>query len=196
MMEPQKILLVGLDFETTGLNLRDLRPLQIGVYAHDPRVQYAEYVRWPHYPLVLESNAAAQAAADIHKIDPQKIVEGKHYIEIDDELHGILAPLTKEYVLVATGFGVGTFDLQILRKWFPRTAALFSHRVVDPNTVALMGVVTQPELKKLKDLFNKIGTQEMERHGWERVEHDALSDAVHAIFTVEAINDALDQATA
>lgn len=191
-MEDPEILLVGLDFETTGLDVATLRPLQIGVFVPDAKLAYDAYLRYENYGVLLEGNDSFQAAAAIHEIPVDEIVYGKPILEAEHELYYLLAPLAKEYTLVATGFGVGPFDMEILRRWFPRVHALFSHRVIDPNTLLHREAVrlaraqdrrpTMADLKFVKEDHQQFIVDEYMRGHWN--EHDALWDARFGVFSV------------
>lgn len=183
-MDDIPITLVGLDFETTGIDTRTLRPLQIGVYIED-ELEYSEYLRYENYAVLLEGNASYQEAASIHQIPPEKIIRAEKTIrQVDIELHRLLAPRITTEVLVATGFSVH-FDLDILKRHFPSTANLFSHRIMDPNSLFIpeaRKLGGQGVLKRSKEVHKDLVVKTMMDGEWN--EHDALWDAKFAVKTV------------
>jgi hypothetical protein len=179
-----KLIYVGLDFETDGINLRSLRPLQVGLFVDEPRVEYDSIIQ---YPLHVTATAGQLDAQKIHGItDLQVRLMGKPPGEVDGEMFRLLAPLYQQGTLVATGYNVGSFDLQILRLHFPLTFSLFGHRTADPNTKAFdIAGNSGNTFDQLKDELNREAQKAMERAGIMVNEHDALSDAAEAVFAMK-----------
>lgn len=181
-MEEEHVVYVGLDIETTGLDVNRHGILQLGIYGGDSIWSVSQDVLCHG----VEWDAEAEA---VHGISESTAVRYFPSADMADEntvfwLSEAIAKkfpdhAEKKVVLYPVGFNVTAFDMPFVRKFLPGTASLFHpYRGVDLNSVIMAYSEQRGEsFKDLKARFNAEGEESMP----EAFEpHEAFSDAMHA----------------
>lgn len=193
--EPE-IVLVGLDFETTGVDTDTLLPIQVGVACvHDSlpggTLCHEWDVKWPlnhkNVPYIEDG------ALEVNGFTYDRIFRhGTMYPEVVTELlwwvGGLVSMLPDNVELIPVGWNVGGFDMRIMKVFFPNAKAYFSHRTREINTgVALLEKASGIPYSEAKTRIKVLGEALAREHLPEGQAHTALFDALASIYAWQKI---------
>ncbi|MFM7088876.1 MAG: hypothetical protein ACKOW9_05105 [Candidatus Paceibacterota bacterium] len=183
-------IIVGLDCETSARSLVDGgRLIQFGLSYYDGVGGYnllSEYVRW-------DSMKWEDQAEGIHNISKEMLLDMRYANDIDESLYKFIKPLNDSGLnLIAAGYNVGSFDLPFFHHAFPETMRLFSHRVVDLNSICFIldsvnGVSAKTHPTPFKSILKEYSNDLIQSHLPNLDPHDAGYDALEAIFSITYI---------
>jgi hypothetical protein len=170
--------LISLDIESSGSEVAIHSLLSIGcVMASDMSSFYAE-VR--HENLMVSPEAMRVNGLNITKVDRVELETAQ---QVDERLYAWAkhSPLYKEgkrYNLIPVGLNVGAFDMPFVRKWLPKSAALFGRRSIDLNALIFMDAVRhQTSFQSTKHAAKTIGHSFALGYAPTLLPHHALHDA-------------------
>lgn len=84
----------------------------------------------------------------------------------------------KKYNLIPVGLNVGAFDMAFVRKFLPKSAALFGYRSLDLNALIFADAIRhQTTFKSLKHAAKEIGKSFAHHYVPDLAPHNALYDA-------------------
>ncbi len=187
--------IISLDLETSGTKTgEDHTILSLGaVRVSDLEPFYAD-VR--HKSLVVCPEAMRINGIDITKVDDTRRMTMHR---VDEAFREWLKsdPFYKEgnrYTLIPMGMNVGTFDMDFVRKYLPKSADLFGYRSMDLNSMIFeeadeRGVT----FKSVKQGAKVLGTSFAHAHVPELGPHHALWDAYSNIGVKSYIREARGQ---
>lgn len=153
-------MLVHLDLETTGLNVRRSAILEVGAIATTTEL---ESVAWFHR-LTAPKGVALQTLADrmvpkvrdMHRdsglwADLEQSWPVSDQFAVDEDLWQWLARLKSKHGarLVLCGSGSERFDRQLLESWMPRSAAQLHYAGADVSSVRMMAGWWAPGLVEM-----------------------------------------------
>ena len=178
-----KVLLVGLDFETSAGDVDIGAPIQIGITVGDQnfvsdiggwKFDDSTKFRW------------SEKAAKVHNITQERLNKAPDIFEVDIFATAWLLPLIQGYQrmnVIAVGWNVGSFDRQLVYRNMPNLNKILSYRTLDLNTVCFFTA------KVLGDSFEKIKKQSKQYSEASLTEaaawHDALYDAKAGMYQLE-----------
>jgi len=171
--------LISLDLETSGSESTEHTILSIGcVRLSDLESFYAD-VR--HESLMVTPKAMQVNEIDITQVANQ---EGRSTLsQVDKKFREWLRsdPFYKEgkhYNLIPMGMNVGTFDMEFVRPYLPKSADLFGYRSLDLNALIFVDAVMRGcKFETVKNAAKMIGTSYAHEHVPELKPHHALYDA-------------------
>ena len=164
--------IISLDIETSGTDPEKHALLSIGcVRLSDLESFYAEVI---HKELLVSPESFRVHGLDIRNIDgrdstggalPEIPNPGKRLSveQTDQELFNWLKSDKfyregKKYTLIPMGMNVGSFDMQFVRKWLPKTFALFGYRSIDLNSLIFLDSVrSETDFYTLKKAAKALG---------------------------------------
>lgn len=170
--------IISLDLETSGLDVHENTILSVGCVRLSDLTSFYADVR--HKSLNVSPEAMRVNKIDITTVDDAK---RKALSQVDLVLRDWLRsdPFYKEgktYTLIPMGMNVGTFDMTFVRKYFPKSAALFGYRSIDLNTLAFVQASkTEMTFKEVKKAAKVIGMSYAHDHVPDLGPHHALWDA-------------------
>lgn len=170
--------IISLDLETSGDKKETSTILSIGcVRLSDLKPFYAD-IR--HKSLEVTPEAMRINKIDIMQVDGNTRIPMS---ELDVLFREWLRsdPFYKEgktYTLVPMGMNVGTFDMEFVRKYISKSAALFGYRSMDLNTMIFEEAVrTDVPFKQVKRAAKVLGISYAHAHVPDLGPHHALWDA-------------------
>ena len=85
----------------------------------------------------------------------------------------------KKYCLLPMGMNVGSFDMQFVHYWLPKSGELFGYRSIDLNALTFLEAWQTDEatFDKIKDAAKTIGHSFALAHMGQKLAHHALYDA-------------------
>lgn len=171
---------IGLDFETTGVDVYTLRPIQIGIYIPEQLDGWGSYI----YTDDIAENWSV-AAESIHRIPLQVVESSPHVVDVDIALAEKLGQLG-DTTLIPVGYGIGSFDMQILKRWMPRSYSRFGHRYLDLNATHFLDAGNDEAAFVKTKAREAMETEVMMVGEFGRApqRHDAVSDAIEAILAM------------
>jgi hypothetical protein len=189
------IIIVGVDGEMTGTELKENHKLcQIGI-AFSHHITFESDIGWGPSAYVADPKAL-----EVNKFTINRIETGANQIIVDKLLQAFLignGGSLEKRILIPVGFNVGRFDMPFIEDALPKSAALFSRRSIDLNAICFAmhktiyahgGYPKWSGWKKLAKTYGKNKIEELQIKG---SEHNALYDAILAIFCLEFLRKAI-----
>lgn len=191
LYDNDKFVYFGLDTETTGTH-PDSEIIQIGIYIfnyHASKYDVGHRGNFHFEPKAFEVNGFTF----------KRIYDGMPAFEVDEQLEEIMLQASKNLEVplrnfIPVGFNVGSFDIPLIRRTFPRFSTLLSYRTLDLNAVLACSYRTKSRFDAAKKAA-KAYADEMLTHGTivgATVAHDALYDAAQAIFVLRYLQDIVE----
>lgn len=187
---------IGLDCETSSRSLSSggkLIQFGISFYSSDGGFYtFSDYVR-------NEEMAWDSEAELIHGISYDYLADKRSAVDVDNDLYTIIKDIkSSNYNLVAVGYNVGSFDLPFFNEAFPLSMSLFSHRVVDLNSLCFLLDSVYSDPKGLTHSWSKPYLKDyahsyMLSSGVNLQAHDAGYDAAEAIISLGFIQKVLGE---
>lgn len=183
--------IISLDLETSGTDESETTILSIGcVRLSDNQSFYAD-VR--HKSLTVTPEAMRVNKIDIMIVDE---TGRKALSKVDLEFREWLRSDKfyeegKTYTLIPMGMNVGTFDMKFVRKYLPKSAALFGYRSMDLNAMIFAEAVRRNvPFMHVKRAAKVLGTSYAHDHVPDLGPHHALWDAYSNIGVFHYLEDA------
>ena len=170
---------LGLDIETTGLNIAKHGLIQIGVYEPVSAALFVSDV------LPWDGVEHDPEAAKNHGITRERQERASTSFDVDVTLEHWLAMKSIGHMDGhAVGFNVGSFDMPFVCKFLPKAAERLSYRTVDINAVAfsIADAYDQPGFSVLKERAKRSAEATLEMQGRKPQWHDAGYDAAASYY--------------
>lgn len=181
------IVLLGLDFETTGTDPwgdPPAAPIQIGIFVPHANLRL-EYLigkwDWEEYEWSAISESIHGFSQDeIDKAEPAWKVDAR----IASQLFDVLG---SRMFNVPVGWNVASFDRQFVIRHMPLLNQLLSYRSLDLNSAIFTIAKDEGEFNKIKVASKKYAEAKMKAEGDNVRWHHALTDAVASIYALDYI---------
>ena len=183
--------IISLDLETSGTDENETTILSIGCVRFSDNKSFYADVR--HKSLNVTPEAMRVNGIEITTVDdPKRIPMGG--VDIDFRAWLRSDQFYKEgktYTLIPMGMNVGTFDMKFVRKYLPKSAALFGYRSMDLNAMIFAEATrTDVPFRQVKRAAKVLGTSYAHDHVPDLGPHHALWDAYSNIGVFHYLEDA------
>jgi hypothetical protein len=197
-------LYIGFDFETSGVNVKEHAPIQVGLAIGTVKpVVFSSLIggwNWLDSPWTEDIPAGAymhwdNEAAEVHGISKESLLGVDSPGKVDGWASLWLSQKSHNTYLnqrIAVGWNVAGFDFPFAKRWLPETAGLLSYRTVDLNAVVFyISETTDWEYAKLKAYVKEIAADRISKDSQclysEENWHDAGYDALSGLYVWEEL---------
>lgn len=190
--------IIGLDFETSGTDpWHECYPIQLGIYIAntdeqkaffvEPVFELNMYISWDWNLFKWDEDSEA-----VHGISKSSL-QGHYNVKHTDIVaaasliqSGLLGARMNNLIV---GWNVGSFDRQIISRWFPALDSVLSRRTIDLNSLCFERSYAggDKSFKKLKRRAKEYAEEKLSIYlpHYEGSWHDALYDAAAAVYSFE-----------
>jgi oligoribonuclease (3'-5' exoribonuclease) len=175
--EEEQVMIVGLDIETTGLDIFKHGIVQLGIAKRD-----AVFAMDVHVGDDIEREAEAMI---VNGFDDERIAAASCATRVEAYA---LEFLGAETGITAVGWNVGSFDLAFIKRVMPALAAKFSHRSIDLNSQCdVARYVTGRTVADIKESAKKYAEAKLDVLYGGTKWHDAGYDAAASLHAYDYI---------
>lgn len=175
----------GLDTETTGSH-PDSEIIQIGLYIHNYGLYCSDVGHRGNFHW-------EPKAFEVNNFTFDRIYAGPPVFAVDEQLETFMLNASKTLQVplsnfLPVGFNVGSFDIPLVRRTFPRFSTLLGYRSLDLNAVLAAQYLNKPDFDKAKATAKQYA-DELTSTFVAGKAHDALYDAAQAIFVLKYLQE-------
>lgn len=166
------IMLIGLDFETSTGDHRNLSPIQIGISMPNGQ-EFESLIALP------DEHVWSMNSQAVHGIEMKELEGAPSIFEVDIRASAFMFDILKEWSAprmnrVAVGWNVGSFDRRIVYDYMPNLNNILSYRTLDLNTVCYFAAdILGDSYARIKQKVKEEAAAEIGEDNW----HNALFDA-------------------